>query len=236
MQTKKSEAIVAKQSNNNSTNNSRNELIPIINSSDEQLLVDARLLHVKLQSKRDFSTWINQKIKDYGFVENKDFSPILGKTPKGGRPRIDYCLTLDMAKELAILERNEMGRKIRRYFIEAEKELQTKRLYGQNTTLTSLKKNRGISISYNGNSIYDYRMVQNALGYSTKSSLQNVRRCFDSQLIVLNRKSYVSEEYVKLMIVRSTARELAVDVKKQKSLVHPGFNQINLFQKEGGNA
>ncbi|EOZ5548711.1 antA/AntB antirepressor family protein, partial [Escherichia coli] len=62
------------------------------------------------------------RLNEYGFVENLDyilFSPNLAKTP--GRRRKDYHLTLDTAKELAMVERNEKGRQIRRYFIECEK-------------------------------------------------------------------------------------------------------------------
>lgn len=87
---------------------------------------NARDLHASLQVGRDFSTWINDRIEQYGFIEGEDFSPVLGKTSKGtkgGRPTIDYHLTLDMAKELAMIENNEIGRQVRRYFIQAEKEL-----------------------------------------------------------------------------------------------------------------
>lgn len=87
---------------------------------------NARDLHASLQVGRDFSTWINDRVEQYGFIEGEDFSPVLGKTSKGtkgGRPTIDYHLSLDMAKELAMIENNEIGRQVRRYFIQAEKEL-----------------------------------------------------------------------------------------------------------------
>lgn len=87
---------------------------------------NARDLHASLKVGRDFSTWITDRIEEYGFIKGEDFFPVLGKTSKGtkgGRPTIDYHLTLDMAKELAMLENNDIGRKVRRYFIQAEKEL-----------------------------------------------------------------------------------------------------------------
>ena len=89
-------------------------------------LVDARELHRKLQTRRDFSNWIKGRIQEYGFIENEDYftenhrSPNLASN-RGGYNRIDYYLTVNMAKELAMVERNEWGRKIRRYFIEMEK-------------------------------------------------------------------------------------------------------------------
>jgi phage anti-repressor protein len=87
-------------------------------------LVDARLLHTFLQAGKDFSTWIKDRIDGYGFIRNQDyleFSPNLGKTLKGGRPVKDYHLSIDMAKELGMIERNDKGREIRRYFLDLEK-------------------------------------------------------------------------------------------------------------------
>ncbi|EHI0463663.1 phage antirepressor Ant, partial [Escherichia coli] len=93
-------------------------------SNEPTLLVNARDLHGFLEVGKDFSNWIRARLNEYGFVENLDyilFSPNLAKTP--GRRRKDYHLTLDTAKELAMVERNEKGRQIRRYFIECEKKL-----------------------------------------------------------------------------------------------------------------
>ncbi|MBZ9065579.1 antA/AntB antirepressor family protein, partial [Escherichia coli] len=103
------------------------QLIPVFEgtiSNEPTLLVNARDLHGFLEVGKDFSNWIRAKLNEYGFVENLDyilFSPNLAKTP--GRRRKDYHLTLDTAKELAMVERNEKGRQIRRYFIECEKKL-----------------------------------------------------------------------------------------------------------------
>ncbi len=95
--------------------------------------VNARDLHAFLQVRRDFSTWIRARIEKYGFVEGVDFishSPNLGSGENQGVTqftpgilRTDYHLTLDMAKELSMVENNDQGRQARRYFIEAEKRL-----------------------------------------------------------------------------------------------------------------
>lgn len=111
-----------------------NELVKITEQEGIQL-VDARELHRKLQTGRDFSNWIKGRIQEYGFIRNEDYfiednqhnyteNQILrqnGRKVEKGRPTINYHLSLNMAKELAMVERNEQGRKIRRYFIEMEK-------------------------------------------------------------------------------------------------------------------
>ena len=98
-------------------------LIKVYENDRQEQLVDARELHTALNNKRQFSDWIKQRIEQYGFVENVDFATYSKKKkkPQGGRPTIEYALTLDTAKEIAMVENNEQGRKIRRYFIEVEK-------------------------------------------------------------------------------------------------------------------
>ena len=82
--------------------------------------VNARELHEFLESQQDFSTWVQNRIDQYGFIDGQDFTTILGKS-SGGRPSTDYHLTLDMAKELSMVERNEKGKEARQYFIECER-------------------------------------------------------------------------------------------------------------------
>ncbi len=116
-----------------------NELINITEKDGEHLL-NARDLHNALDVGRDFSSWIKGRIEKYEFVENKDYfcSPNLGSkncesenfcSPdlaskkgenRGGHNKIEYFLTLTMAKELAMVEDNEKGRAVRRYLISVE--------------------------------------------------------------------------------------------------------------------
>lgn len=89
---------------------------------------DASDLHRFLKVGRDFATWIKARLDKYGFVENVDFvmdevSPRSGEN-LGGRPKKVYHLTLDTAKEIAMVENNEQGRAARRYFIECERRAQ----------------------------------------------------------------------------------------------------------------
>lgn len=100
------------------------ELFTLVNrpvAGQAQQTVNARELHAFLESKQEFSNWIKNRIEDYGFLDGVDFLTNLSKTQ--GRPRIDYFLSLDMAKELSMVERNEKGKRARQYFIDCEKRL-----------------------------------------------------------------------------------------------------------------
>ncbi len=91
-------------------------------------LVNGRELHKFLESKQQFSHWMQDRINDYKFMQDIDFivkdNYIYDETAFGGKRKIvDYHLTIDMAKEISMVERNEKGREARRYFIECEKRL-----------------------------------------------------------------------------------------------------------------
>lgn len=96
-------------------------LVPVYEDTQQERLVNARELHERLESKRQFANWVQDRIESYGFIEGEEYLTILLKTPEGGRPRKEYYFKLDTAKEIAMVENNEQGRKIRRYFIEVEK-------------------------------------------------------------------------------------------------------------------
>ena len=100
-----------------------NELINITKAAinnEEVNAVNARELWEKLEITTRFNDWISRRIDEYGFEEGKDFYSKLSKSH--GRPSQEYIISLDMAKELAMVENNEQGRKIRKYFIEVEKQ------------------------------------------------------------------------------------------------------------------
>jgi len=100
-----------------------NELIVIKTDESGKQTVNARELHSFLEVGKDFSTWIKDRINQYGFVENQDFVVFtdVGENPAGGRPSKEYNLTIDMAKEMSMVERNEKGKQARLYFIECER-------------------------------------------------------------------------------------------------------------------
>jgi phage anti-repressor protein len=87
--------------------------------------VSARELHKFMEVGRDFATWITGRIEKFGYEEGRDFIAITGSTNLGSGefnpcPPKEYHLTIDMAKELAMVERNPMGRVARKYFIKCE--------------------------------------------------------------------------------------------------------------------
>ncbi|PUA41464.1 hypothetical protein C5U62_32035 [Pseudomonas protegens] len=105
-----------------------NQLIPVFTgtiSCEQAQLVDARELHRFLEVDTHFKDWIARRIAEYGFTENEDYVLVAQNRAingRGGDRRSkDYHVTLDMGKELAMVERNEKGRQARRYFIDMER-------------------------------------------------------------------------------------------------------------------
>ena len=84
--------------------------------------VSARELYKWLESKQDYTTWIKNRIEKYGFIENEDFT--FHKFMERKTWKHDYIISLDMAKELSMIENNDKGKEARKYFIQCEKELQ----------------------------------------------------------------------------------------------------------------
>lgn len=101
-------------------------------------IVNARDLHNVLKVGKDFSTWIKDRIDSYKLKENIDYARVFFDIngnkiglPKNGESdsqkvkrvyRIEYALTFDCAKSIALVQNNEMGEKVRQYFIEKEKD------------------------------------------------------------------------------------------------------------------
>ena len=84
--------------------------------------VNAKELHEFLEVRSKFADWIKNRISEYDFTVNQDFTTVSKNLENGGRS-IDYYITLDMAKELAMVERTEKGKQARQYFIECERKL-----------------------------------------------------------------------------------------------------------------
>ena len=101
-----------------------NELIKIQQHNGDSA-VSARELHLFLEVDTRFKDWISRMF-EYGFDSGKDYEEVLLKNEnnsKGGRPSVDYALTLDCAKEIAMLQRTAKGKLARQYFIDVEKKL-----------------------------------------------------------------------------------------------------------------
>ncbi len=104
-------------------------------NNEKKRFVNARELHKWLKVGKFFANWIKDRIEKYDFVENLDYFITVANSGNGIRERADgilvdkktgkvipkdYILTIDMAKEIAMLENNELGKKVRKYFIRTE--------------------------------------------------------------------------------------------------------------------
>ena len=120
------------------------QLIPLHSQTIDDNTVEtvsARELHEFLGNGDMFANWIKHRVEKYGFVENQDFISFLvaTKKPNGGRPSQEYYITLDMAKQLAMVENNEKGMQVRKYFIECEKQLNAQQSQLPTTYLEALE-------------------------------------------------------------------------------------------------
>lgn len=104
-----------------------NELIKVSYENDSPTVL-GRELHERLEIKTDYSTWF-KRMCEYGFNENIDYatcSSFLGsENQHGGQNKIDHQLTIEMAKEICMIQRSETGKKFRQYFIDIEKQWNT---------------------------------------------------------------------------------------------------------------
>ncbi|HEM4087395.1 phage antirepressor KilAC domain-containing protein [Streptococcus suis] len=97
-----------------------NEIININLNDNQEPVVSGRQLHEALGVNSRYTTWF-ERMTEYGFVEGQDFLPNLGKST-GGRQAVDHIIKLDMAKEIAMIQRSDRGKQVRQYFIQIEKD------------------------------------------------------------------------------------------------------------------
>ena len=97
-----------------------NEVITVTLNDNHEPVVSGRQLHEALGVNSRYTTWFD-RMKEYGFTEGQDFLPNLGKST-GGRQATDHIIKLDMAKEIAMIQRTERGKQVRQYFIQVEKD------------------------------------------------------------------------------------------------------------------
>jgi phage anti-repressor protein len=207
-------------------NRSTTELIPLFNHNN-QLLADSRLLHQKLKIATHHKDWIRRRIKEYGFIDGIDFysnlSILESQNKKGsnlsilekrGRGRIiEYQLTIDMAKELAMLENNEAGRAIRRYFIEAEKRYRD----WIGFILPRLRCERNLFGEIAG---YNYIELLQACGCSLVSGSVRARMRRNPAEFTRNQLGHiiVSEVYGKTIIANAVTRKLNSEMASRRAL------------------
>ncbi len=146
------------------------QLIPVFNGAlgdRQQQLCDAQDLHTFLSVQTRFNDWVARRIEQYGFIEGEDFYSFLSKS-EGGRPSTQYHLTLDTAKELAMVENNEQGRQVRRYFIAMEREA---------------RESRGVSYLSVAQQLAFHRQVPKLLSQLKAETTPAIRATLHAQLV-----------------------------------------------------
>ena len=98
----------------------QNELINLHEQDDGSIAVSGRELHEFLEIGTPYRKWFPRMV-EYGFVENIDYTPDIFVHPLNNQNTVNHILTIDMAKEISMIQRNEKGKQARRYFIEVEK-------------------------------------------------------------------------------------------------------------------
>nr|DAM88639.1 MAG TPA: KilAC domain protein [Caudoviricetes sp.] len=101
-----------------------NEIIKVTLNDEHDPIVSGRQLHEALGVNSNYTTWFD-RMTEYGFVENQDYvllSNSGNQTGRGGHNKVDHVIKLDMAKEIAMIQRTERGKQVRQYFIQVEKD------------------------------------------------------------------------------------------------------------------
>lgn len=97
-----------------------NDLVPVYETNIGQKVVYGTELHATLEVKTPYRTWIDRRLSDCEAIKDKDYTSEQICTVSGGTPKREDIIKLDTAKEIAMLERNEKGKQVRRYFIRVE--------------------------------------------------------------------------------------------------------------------
>lgn len=211
--------------------------LPLIVQQDA-VLVDARLLHQKLQSGYQFSDWIKARINEFGFTEGQDYyieksrKSIISEISEittGKRKTTNYHLTLDMAKELAMLERNEIGRQVRRYFIAKEKEVRgtAKALPAPASVFKGLKPEK-----INNRLLYPYREVLVRCGYTANNNGGRAQR-YPQHFVKYGKLLYTTEEFASHLYHQRQLLNNRTVLKNSQPVLPLDFGQQNLFLKGG---
>ena len=154
-----------------------------ITEQNGQRAVSARELHAFLESKTKFSDWVKDRIRQYGLIENEDYvivseisETITSKGKRRGTVKKEYALSIDCAKELAMVEGNAQGKRARRYFIASEKALREvealhigRELDEMKKEISQLREKRNYSYEPDGMTIYGYSNIQRKRLYGSEA-------------------------------------------------------------------
>ena len=211
------------------------QLVPIQTGTNEEPFVNARDLYKGLQVQTRFNDWINNRVREYGFVEHIDYSIFSNQRSRkgrgGNRRGIDYHLTLDMAKELAMVERTIAGRRFRQYFIAVEKEYREKRLYGIGFTLSALRAkvpHKPFKSSTKQTRAYLYRPMMRYLGYASCSMNAGTRALYGHLMFIDEKGIWVDEDFVRMKMQSRAAYVQRQKAREATPLLPANFGQLKI--------
>lgn len=155
---------------------------------------NAREIFQFLNSEQEYANWIKNRISHYNFIENQDY--IIELVYTKGRPRKEYYVTLDMAKELCMVENNEKGRQARRYFIECEKRL--KNLEQEKMEKLAFRQSLGYKSQLEQQKT-NFNNEIKALKYDLIQTKEELDACKGALEVLKRRKDFNNEENLRLL-------------------------------------
>lgn len=199
---------------------------------EEGQTVSAREVHAFVESKQDFSDWIKARIKKYGFAENEDFTvhKFMDGDNAGRFASVEYFITFDMAKELGMVEANEKGQQIRRYFIAMEKE--AKRL--QQLTITNQRQSYLELKGEIGSDVVEYYTNKLNETEHKLSLVERERNDMEETLSVLSSKPSGPFEIYRAKFIKSIGGDVEGVVCGLKLKVTNLQEQVDRMDKELG--
>ena len=211
------------------------ELIKITTNESGVNCVSARELHEGLGVEQRFNDWINRRIKKYGFEENTDYTCLTQKRvtqrtngQKGTATEKDYIITIDMAKELCMVENNDLGRKFRKYFIACEKKLQEVQQPKQMSDMEILS--RAVLISQE-----QIKQLTTELNEKTKF-IDDINDCFTfTQVSQFNRQLLKDRKDIVLSTatLNKVASELCIPINKiDNPIVYSPYKRVNAYPRK----
>ena len=210
------------------------ELIKITTNESGVNCVSARELHEGLEVKSKFTVWMKNRINKYGFVENEDYMLIneVSKNLEGSRiverEQHDYIITVDMAKELCMVENNDLGRKFRKYFIECEKKLQEVQQPKQMSDMEILS--RAVLISQE-----QIKQLTAELTEKTEF-IDDINDCFTfTQISQFNKQLLKDRKDIVLSTatLNRVAAELCIPINKiDNPIVYSPYKRVNAYPRK----
>lgn len=206
-----------------------------INTSDT---VNARELYSELtknkKKKTPFTMWIGRNIKKYGFENNKDFLTILLEST-GGRKKKEFHITYTMAKELCMLDDTEVGRNIRRKYINLENECRNKyikrlALIETRKSLTDKVKDSGENDRMHGFAYSNYTILVYKL-----CKLDDAFKLWKSSESDIPFRDTITQEDIKRVDTVEKLVDAYLSMGKQYNEIKESLSKIVTFKKIGDN-